>query len=62
MLEISSRPIPGQAKTVSVTTAKATTEPNSSPSTVTTGIIMFFNRCTRMTRVSLKPLARANLM
>ena len=33
-----SLPMPGQEKIVSVTTAKASVEPNSSPNTVTSGI------------------------
>ena len=41
---ITSLPMPGQANTVSVTTEKAISPPNSRPSTVTTGIIMFFNK------------------
>ena len=52
--------MPGQAKTVSVTTAKAIMEPSSSPSTVTMGIMMFLSTCTKRMRVSDTPLARAN--
>ncbi|MNL70565.1 hypothetical protein D3C87_1955860 [compost metagenome] len=59
---ISSLPMPGHENTVSVTTANAITWPNSRPATVTTGIRMFFNRCTPSTRFSDRPLARANLM
>ncbi len=54
--------MPGQEKTVSVTTAKATVWPNSSPLTVAIGIMMFLSTCTPTMRFSLKPLARANLM
>ena len=53
--------MPGQANTVSVTIAKAMTEPNSSPMTVTIGIRMLRSTCTPMTRLWLRPLARANL-
>ena len=51
--------MPGHAKIVSVTIAKAITEPNSSPITVTIGIRMFFSTCTRTMRRSDTPLARA---
>ena len=51
--------MPGHAKMVSVTIAKAMTEPNSSPVTVTIGIMMFFSTCTRTTRSMDRPLARA---
>ena len=53
--------MPGQAKIVSVTTEKATSEPNSSPSTVTIGIMMFLRMWTPMIRLCDRPLARANL-
>ena len=36
-----SLPMPGQAKTLSVTTENAIRPPNSNPITVTTGIMMF---------------------
>ena len=55
-----SLPIPGQANTLSVTTANAMVEPSSSPTTVTTGIMMFFSTCTKITRAGVNPLARAN--
>jgi hypothetical protein len=58
----SSLPMPGHAKMVSVTTANATTWPNSSPDTVTIGIRMFLSRCTRRMRLQDRPFARANLM
>ena len=54
--------MPGQANTVSVTTAKAIRPPSSRPITVTTGMRMFFITCTSTTRPELNPLARANLM
>ena len=54
--------MPGQENTVSVTTAKATVWPNSRPLTVAIGIMMFFSTCTPTMRLSLRPLARANLM
>ena len=60
MLSISSLPMPGQANTVSVTMAKATIEPSSSPMMVTTGIMMFFSTWTSTTRRGDRPLARAN--
>ncbi len=47
---------------VSVTTEKAIRLPNSSPTTVTTGIRIFFKRCTPTMRCRERPLARANLM
>ncbi|MNC90434.1 hypothetical protein D3C83_65330 [compost metagenome] len=53
--------MPGQAKTVSVTTEKAIRPPSSRPSTVTTGMRMFFSTCTSTTREDDRPLARANL-
>ncbi|CFO10387.1 Uncharacterised protein [Bordetella pertussis] len=62
MESISSLPMPGHEKTVSVTTANSTTWPNSRPATVTMGIRMFFSKCTPSTRFSGRPLARANLM
>ena len=52
--------MPGQANTVSVTTEKAIRPPSSRPSTVTTGIRMFFRTCTSTTRRDESPLARAN--
>ena len=51
--------MPGQAKIDSVTTENASSEPNSRPITVTTGIMMFFNTCTPTTRMFDRPLARA---
>ena len=51
--------MPGQAKIVSVTIAKATKMPNYSQSTVTSGIRMFLSRCTPTTRERGRPLARA---
>ena len=51
--------MPGQANTVSVTTAKAIIEPSSRPTTVTIGIRMFFSTCTPTMRVRDRPLARA---
>ena len=57
-----SLPIPGQAKTVSVTTEKAINPPSSKPRTVTTGIMMFFRRWTMISLDSLSPLALANFM
>ena len=55
-------PIPGQAKTVSVTVENAINDPNSSPMIVTIGIKMFFKRCTLITLLSATPLALANLI
>ena len=52
--------MPGHANTLSVTTANATTEPNSSPITVTIGIMMFLSTCTPTIRALESPLARAN--
>ena len=62
MESISSLPMPGQAKMLSVTTANAITEPNSRPTMVTIGIMMFFSTCTPMMRESESPLARAKRM
>ena len=56
MESIRSFPIPGHANTVSVTTANAITPPSSRPSTVTTGIMMFFMTCTSTTREEAQPL------
>ena len=56
-----SLPMPGQAKIVSVTTAKATREPNSRPMTVTIGIRMYLRTWTPITRRGGRPFARANL-
>ena len=53
------RPRPGMAKTLSVTTEKAMVLPSSSPTTVTTGIRIFLNTCTKVTRAGESPLARA---
>src|SRR4030095_9314690 len=55
-----SLPMPGQEKIVSVTTAKARGEENSSPNTVTSGIAI--SRSTWRDRIvaSLSPAARAN--
>ena len=53
--------MPGQANTVSVTMAKAMTEPNSRPITVTMGIRMLRSTWTPITRALVSPLARANL-
>ena len=39
-----SLPIPGQAKTVSVTVENAINDPNSNPMIVTMGMRMFFNK------------------
>ena len=47
MESIKSLPMPGHAKMVSVTIAKAMRLPNSTPTTVTIGIMMFFRTCTR---------------
>ena len=55
-----SLPTPGQEKMVSVTTAKASVEPNSSPNTVTSGIEISLSTCRRRMVHSLCPLARAN--
>ena len=52
--------MPGQAKIVSVTIAKAMRPPNSTPTTVTIGIRMFLSTCTQTMRRSDRPLARAN--
>ncbi len=55
-----SLPSPGQEKMVSVTTAKASVEPNSSPKTVTMGMAISRSTCrSRMVR-SERPAARAN--
>ena len=43
-----------------MTTEKAMVEPSSSPTTVTTGIRMFLNTWTKVTREGERPLARAN--
>ena len=42
-----SLPIPGHANTVSVTVENAISDPNSSPTTVTMGIRIFFSICTK---------------
>ena len=52
--------MPGQAKIVSVTIANAMRPPNSTPTTVTIGIMMFLRTCTETMRRSDSPLARAN--
>ena len=54
-----SLPMPGQLKTVSVTTANASVEPNSSPNTVTIGMEMFLSTCRPTTLDSDRPCARA---
>ena len=59
MLSMMSLPMPGQLNTVSVTTAKARVEPNSSPNTVTIGMPMFLSTCSRSTWLSGRPWARA---
>ena len=59
---IKSLPMPGQAKIVSVTTAKASMEPISRPTTVISGIKIVFMTWTPTMRRSVRPLARANLM
>ena len=61
MLSMISLPMPGQAKTLSVTTAKAMVEPSSRPSTVTTGIMMFFSTWTKITRDGRQPLGTREL-
>ncbi len=55
-----SLPTPGQEKIVSVTTAKASVEPNSSPNTVTIGIEISRSTCRRRIVHSDRPAARAN--
>ena len=59
MLSMISLPMPGHEKIVSVTTEKAMTEPNSSPTIVTTGMSVFFRTWVRITEPSDRPLARA---
>src|SRR3970282_780908 len=59
MLSMMSLPMPGQANTVSVTSENASRLPNSRPTTVTTGIRMFFSTCTKMTRLVRQRFARA---
>src|SRR4029077_3197187 len=54
-----SRPMPGHAKMVSVTTAPPRSWANCSPSRVTIGIAAFLSACPASTRTSLTPLARA---
>ena len=53
---------PGQAKTVSVTTAPPRSWPNCSPSTVMTGMQALRKACLTTTIHSATPLARAVLM
>ena len=53
---------PGQAKTVSVTTAPPRSWPNCSPSTVMTGMQALRKACLITTSRSARPLARAVLM
>ena len=55
----SSRPIPGQAKTVSQITAPARSPPMRSPITVTVGIIALGTACCRITFRLETPLALA---
>src|SRR6218665_1984868 len=58
---ITSLPVPGQEKIVSVTTANAIMVPNSTPSTVTSGTMIVGSTWRSMTRSADPPLARANL-
>ena len=51
--------MPGQANTVSVTTAPPSSVPNCSPVMVTIGIAAFFSVCLTTTHISDTPLARA---
>ena len=53
-------PTPGQEKIVSVTTAKASVEPNSRPKTVTKGMEIRRSTCRRRIVKSVSPAARAN--
>ena len=53
------RPIPGQAKIVSVVTAPPSREPNWRPTTVIMGISALRSIWTKVTRFSETPLARA---
>src|SRR5437763_1003250 len=56
---MASRPMPGHAKTVSVTTAPPSSVPNCRPVIVTTGSAAFLSVCFITTAASGKPLARA---
>jgi len=53
------RPIPGQAKIVSVMTAPPMRNPTRRPITVTTGIAAFFITWRQITARSARPLLRA---
>ena len=55
-------PTPGQLNIVSVTTAKASVEPSSSPKTVMIGIEISFKRCRLKIVTSEIPAALANLI
>jgi hypothetical protein len=56
---MASRPMPGHANTVSVTTAPPSRLPNWSPVMVTMGMAAFLSVCLATTSVSDTPLARA---
>ena len=55
----SKRPMPGQAKTVSVTIDPATRSPSLNPSTVTSGMAAFGKACQLIRRNRGTPLAAA---
>ena len=55
-------PTPGQANTVSVTTAKAISEPSCRPDTVITGTRVFLSAWPKLIARLVSPRARANLM
>ena len=55
-------PIPGQAKILSVITAKAIKTENCNPITVTIGINIYFNKWNVIILNLLKPFAFANLI
>src|SRR5229473_5121555 len=59
MAVMASRPTPGHAKMVSVTTAPPRRKPYWSPTTVTTGISAFLRACLPTTLQGGTPLARA---
>ena len=54
-----SRPMPGQAKTLSTTTAPAISVPTMKPTMVVVGIAALGSACSVTTRRQLRPLAEA---
>src|SRR5712664_2948102 len=61
MPSASRRPTPGQANTVSTTTATLTMITRLIPASVSTGISAFLKACLEMTSASGSPLSRASL-